>query len=69
MQALAKYNDGYNYLLIDVFSKNAYVRSLNRKTAAEVVKAFESVFRESETPKKLQTDAGKEFFNKNLRLY
>ena len=30
----------------------------------EVVEAFESVFKESETPKKLQTDAGKEFFNK-----
>ena len=69
MQALAEYNDGYNYLLtvIDVFSKKAYARALKRKTAAEVVEAFESVFRESETPKKLQTDAGKEFFNKTFK--
>ena len=61
MQALAEYNGGYNYLLIviDGFSKKAYTRPLKRKTAAEVVKAFESAFRESETPKILQTDAGK----------
>lgn len=69
MQALAEYNDDYNYLLtvIDVFSKRAYVRALKRKTAAEVVDAFESVFEESQTPKKLQTDAGKEFFNKRFK--
>ena len=70
MQALVEHNDGYNYLLtvIDIFSKKAYVRALKRKTATEVVKAFESVFRESETPKKLQTDAGKEFFNKKFKV-
>lgn len=70
MQALARENDGYNYLLtvIDIFSKRAYVRVLRRKTAAEVVKAFESVFEESRIPKKLQTDAGKEFFNKKFKV-
>lgn len=68
MQALAEFNDGYNYLLtvIDVFSKRAYVRPLKRKTAVETVKAFESVFEESQTPAKLQTDDGKEFFNKSF---
>lgn len=68
MQALADYNDGYNYLLtvIDVFSKKAYVRALKRKTGSDVVEAFESIFEESQTPLKLQTDAGKEFFNKRF---
>ena len=68
MQALAEHNDGFNYLLtvIDVFSKKAYVRALKRKTASEVVKAFQSVFQESLIPLKLQTDAGKEFFNKKF---
>uniref|UniRef100_A0A672IF46 Integrase catalytic domain-containing protein n=1 Tax=Salarias fasciatus TaxID=181472 RepID=A0A672IF46_SALFA len=70
MRALADENDGYSYLLtvIDVFSKLAYVRALRKKTAAEVVSAFESVFRESKTPEKLQTDAGREFFNKSFKI-
>lgn len=69
MQGLVKHNDGYNYLLtvIDVFSKKAYVRALKRKSAPEVVRAFESVLIESQSPEKLQTDAGKEFFNKNFK--
>uniref|UniRef100_A0A674NX61 Integrase catalytic domain-containing protein n=1 Tax=Takifugu rubripes TaxID=31033 RepID=A0A674NX61_TAKRU len=68
MQALSEHNDGYNYLLtvIDIFSKKAYVRALKRKSAAEVVKAFESIFESSQTPEKIQTDAGKEFFNKSF---
>ena len=68
MQALADHNDSFNYLLtvIDVFSKKAYARVLKKKTASEVVKAFESVLLESQVPEKLQTDAGKEFFNKSF---
>nr|XP_061782412.1 uncharacterized protein LOC133574295 isoform X3 [Nerophis lumbriciformis] len=69
MQALAEYNDGFNYLItvIDVFSKKAYARVLKRKTADAVVKAFQSVLEESQIPRKLQTDAGKEFFNKSFQ--
>lgn len=57
MQALVKHNDGYNYLLtvIDVFSKKAYARALKRKSGPEVVRVFESVLLESQTPEKLQT--------------
>lgn len=66
IQALAEHNDWYRYLLtvIDVFSKKAYARALKKKTAGEVVEAFESVFQESQIPEKLQTDTGKEIFNK-----
>lgn len=51
VQALAEYNDCYNYLLtvIDVFSKRAYVQVLKRKTAAKLVNSFESVVKESQT--------------------
>lgn len=68
MNSLAEFNDQYKYLLtiIDVFSKKAYVRVLKNKSAAEVVKAFKSVLLESGIPKKIQTDAGKEFFNKSF---
>ncbi len=63
MQALAEHNDGFKYLqvVIDVLSKKVYVCVLKNETAAEVVRAFESVFKESQTPEKLQSDGGKEF--------
>lgn len=69
MRHLSEYNDGFNYLLtvIDVFSKKAYARPLKKKTGSEVTEAFESVLRESEIPENLQTDAGKEFFNKSFQ--
>ena len=40
---------------------------LKKKTASEVVKAFESVLLESQIPEKLQTDEGKEFFNQSFQ--
>ncbi|KAF7650867.1 hypothetical protein LDENG_00119490 [Lucifuga dentata] len=69
MQALAEHNDGFNYLLmvIDVLSKKAYVHVLKRKMAGELVRAFESVFKDSQTLEKLRTDASKEFFNKSFQ--
>ena len=65
MRALSKDNDRFKFLLtvIDVFSKKAYARALKNKSAAEVATAFASVLDESGIPIKIQTDAGKEFFN------
>ena len=40
---------------------------MKKKTASEVVKAFESVLLESQIPEKLQTDEGEEFFNKSFQ--
>ncbi len=53
MQALAEHNDGFKYLLmvIDIFSKKAYMHVLKNKTTAEVVRASESIFKESDTGK------------------
>ena len=66
MQSLSKHNDGFNYLLtvIDVFSKKAYAQAIKKKTGVEVAKAFDRILTHSQIPKKMQTDAGKEFFNK-----
>ena len=64
MRGLSKYNDGVNYILtvIDVFSKRAFAKPLKNKTAAEVIKAFESIFSESNMrPKNIQSDKGTEF--------
>lgn len=65
MGSLSKNNDNYKFLLtvIDVFSKRAYARPLKNKTGVEVTHAFASIFEESGIPVKIQTDAGKEFFN------
>ena len=64
--ALSKDNKQFKFLLtvIDVFSKKAYARPLKNKSASEVAKAFASVLDQSGTPAKIQTDAGKEFFNR-----
>lgn len=71
VQHLSRHNRGVRYLLtvIDVFSKYAWVRPLIRKTGAQVQKAFESIFREGRRPLRLQTDDGKEFYNKTMSAY
>ncbi|KAF0022460.1 hypothetical protein F2P81_025273 [Scophthalmus maximus] len=69
MQALSEYNDSFNYLLtvINVFTKKAYVKSLKKNTGTEVTRVFDSIFEDSGTPEKLQTDADEEFFNKTFQ--
>ncbi len=69
MSAYAKDNDGHKYLLtcIDVFSKYSWVRVLKNKSGIEVTKAFQSILKEGRVPQKLQTDQGKEFFNKHFQ--
>ena len=68
MTSLSKHNDNMKFLLtvIDVFTKKAFVRALKNKTALEVTRAFTSVLEEAGTPLKIQTDRGREFFNKHL---
>ena len=71
MIPFAKYNKGYKYLLmiIDVFSKYAWIFPLKTKTSAEVTAAFKKVFKSSNRiPAKLWTDDGKEFKNKTLQV-
>lgn len=67
----ASQNKGYKYILtvIDTFSKFAWVVPLKNKTGEEVTNAMQSIFIEhsNRIPKNLQTDDGKEFFNKNFQ--
>lgn len=69
MSAYAKVNDNNHFLLtcIDLFSKHAWTRALKNKSGVEVSKAFESILKEGRVPQKLQTDKGKEFFNKHFQ--
>ena len=64
VQALKKDNDGYRFLLtvIDALSKYAWVVPLKDKTGKSLVDAFDAIFKkDGRVPKRLQTDAGKNF--------
>ena len=68
MRAFAKYNNGNTFLLlvIDTFNKYGWIIPLKNKEGKTVVKAFETIFEEGRIPKKLWTDKGKEFYNKDM---
>ena len=66
MQAYAKVNNGYRYILcvIDIFSRFAYALPLKSKSGPDVSEALDSILNSSSSkPKYLQTDQGKEFYN------
>ena len=68
---IAKCNRGYRYLLtvVDVFSKYTWVEPVKTKTGQDVTITFEKILKQSQgrQPQKLQTDDGKEFYNKHFR--
>ena len=66
MQLLSKYNKGIRFLLcvIDIFSKYASVVPLNDKKGISIVKAFQSILKQSNrNPNKIWVDKGSEFYN------
>ena len=68
---ISKSNRGYRYLLtvVDVFSKYAWVEPVKSKTGQDVTTAFEKILKRSQgrQPQNLQTDNGKEFYNKHFQ--
>ena len=69
MQELVKENDGYRYILtvIDIFSKYAWAQPVKDKGGKTIAEAMSKVFEtDHRKPLKLQTDKGKEFFNKEV---
>lgn len=71
VQKLSRHNKGYKYLLtvVDALSKFAWVVPLKNKTGSQVVEAFRSIFRRERKPIQLQTDQGKEFYNKPMEQF
>jgi len=63
---IAKYNRGYRYLLtvVYVFSKRAWVQPVKNKTGKAVTDAMAKILKGERKPINLQTDDGKEFYNK-----
>lgn len=66
----ANVNSGYRYLLvvIDTFSKYAWVKPCKTKNAQDITNAFKSILNIGRIPKNLQTDNGNEFYNKNFKI-
>ena len=66
MQLLSRYNKGIRFLLcvIDIFSKYACVVPLKDKKGISIVKAFQSILKQSNRkPNKIWVDKGSEFYN------
>ena len=70
VQGIAKYNNNFKYLLtcIDSLSKYAFVVPIKDKSGVTLVKAFKTIFKKR-IPRKLRTDKGKEFVNKQFQTY
>ena len=68
MKALSKDNEGVNFLLlvIDIFSKYGWIVPLKNKKGETVANALKTIFKEGRRPKKLWTDKGREFYNKDV---
>lgn len=66
----AKINKGYKYILvvINVFSKFVWCEPVKNKSGNEVVRAMDKILSQMNArPKNLQTDMGKEFYNKKFK--
>lgn len=68
VSAIANENKGIKFLLtvIDCFSKFAWVKPLKSKDGLSVTKAFNEILK-IRSPKKLHTDKGTEFYNKDFK--
>lgn len=63
-------NRGHKYILfvIDCFSKFLWTEPLKNKSASEVVKAMTSIIKRAQTtPRNLQSDMGKEYYNSEFK--
>ena len=68
LQRYSRVNKGYKYILVvvDVFSKYAWLKALKTKKGVEVAKAFKEIIRNSNNnipPKFLWSDRGTEYYN------
>ena len=71
MQSLARFNDGFRYVLvaIDVFSRHAWATPIKSKGGRDVTEAFQSITQQEREPYCIQTDKGKEFVNKIFQAH
>lgn len=65
----ARINKGFRYILtcIDVFSRFARAIPVKSKSGEDVCKAIKLMLKENVFPRYVQTDLGKEFYNKHVK--
>lgn len=66
----ARENKGYKFMLvvIDIYSKYLWIEPLKDKSGINVTIAMKTILeKDKRTPDNLQTDAGKEFYNKEFK--
>ena len=68
MIPFARVNKGFKYILtcIDVFSRMAYAQPVKSKNATDVAEAIGKMINQTK-PRHIQTDLGKEFYNKIVK--
>ena len=71
IQKIAKYNQGYRYILvcIDILSKYAWAEPLKSKSGKNILAAFKKIFKKGRKPLLLQSDQGTEFLNKHFQNF
>lgn len=70
MQSFLKFNRNYRYILvvINTFSKFVWALPVKSKSGKDVTAAMKKILIDAKTPpKNLQTDRGKEFFNRSFQ--
>ena len=55
--------------MVDGLSKYAWVQPLKNKTGSALVQAFDTILKQGRHPDRLQTDRGKEFYNKPFQSW
>lgn len=66
----ARENKNFKYILvvIDCFSKFVWTKPIKTKSGEEVMRAIDDILKDSKrTPKNLQSDQGKEFYNAHFK--
>ena len=56
-------------MVLDVLSKYAWVQPLKAKTGVALVKAFDKILKQGRKPNRLQTEQGKEFYNRTFQRW
>lgn len=69
LNSYRKENDGFGYFLfvIDVFSKYAWTVALKSTKGSEMSRALASLLSKTNKPKKIRTDKGSEFMNRDVQ--
>lgn len=70
MKQFSKWNKTYKYLpmVIDVFSRNGWIKPLKDKKGESVTEAFKTIVKEGRQPQNPWVDKSWEFYIKHLRV-